>query len=235
MATEIRFTVVGLKELQAKYKALGLAFKPGPEVRMLLKRMVEHMYLSVDRNFSAQGRPDAWKPLKPATLAARTQGRNKNPDGSKRVGLILQDTGRLRMSVTHSSGRGSVMDFIGTAVEFGTRLAYAAAHQFGFKGPVTQHVDPYVRKQHSRDVFEKVTKNGKARRMKVAGGIAFVREFTRTLNQDIPARPFLVFQPDDKDKLKAIVRDRIHEFDREHRVGGPKGKTLPTQPDKEQG
>lgn len=77
-----------------------------------------YMESSIAKNFSAQGRP-RWKPLSPYTLAQRK--------GSG--GRILQDTGRLRASVTS----GAVKAITRTQLTYGTNIVYAAAHNFGYK------------------------------------------------------------------------------------------------------
>lgn len=72
----------------------------------------------VDQNFKRQGRPDQpWEPLKPETLRRR----RKNGRGAQ----ILQDTGRLRQSV---SAQRRVTD---NSWEIGSNLVYSRIHQFG--------------------------------------------------------------------------------------------------------
>lgn len=71
------------------------------------------MLRSVDKNFRAQGRPDRWIPLSPATIKLRRKNRGRI--------AILQDTGRLRGSITMKLGNGSVA--------IGTNVKYAKFHQ----------------------------------------------------------------------------------------------------------
>jgi phage virion morphogenesis protein len=66
---------------------------------------------SVLKNFEAQGRPQRWKELKESTIRKK---------GSSR---ILEDTGRLRNSITYRAHRDMV--------EIGTNVVYAGIHQFG--------------------------------------------------------------------------------------------------------
>jgi phage virion morphogenesis protein len=98
----------------------------------LLKRI--GVYVSrnaVPANFRNQASPDGtpWKPLAAQTISLRRgkhQGKGSGSAPKKFSGKILQDTGRLKASFT-SEVRGN-------AVAVGTNVAYAARHQFGFKG-----------------------------------------------------------------------------------------------------
>jgi phage gpG-like protein len=125
----------------------------------------EHMLRSVEKNFSEEGRPDAWAtraPLASKTLIRKVGGVRRAM--SKRGGLkakaarklagnkILTDTGRLRRSITYRARRDHVM--------LGTNVVYARAHQFGVPGR-------------------------------------------------LPARPFLMVQPEDLLKFKKIVAQHI--------------------------
>ena len=176
------------------------------------------MYHSVAENFGAEGRPSKWKALQASTLEARRKGKKANL-GS---GRILQNTGRLRMSVTHGKGPGSVSRFGSMAVEFGTRLAYAAAHQFGFNG--SQSVAPFLRKQASRDTFGKVDvlKDGATvrKRIKTSSGFAYVRAFVREMN--LPKREFLVIQKEDSAEMRKTLIDHFKQWDKANRVKGGK-------------
>lgn len=90
-------------------------------------------------NFKNQHDPDgnAWAPLKPSTILARARrlsgGKGiRKKDGSLRSNAvrtisgakILQDRGTLRSSI-------SVQNVTANSVTVGTKIAYAAIHQFG--------------------------------------------------------------------------------------------------------
>jgi phage virion morphogenesis protein len=81
--------------------------------RPLLEDVKGRLLQSVNQNFVSQGRPRAWTPLAPSTLAHRRGGRAQ----------ILRDTGRLQASIT---GR-----IEGLSVVVGTNVVYAAIHQYG--------------------------------------------------------------------------------------------------------
>lgn len=70
--------------------------------------------LRFEREQDPQGRK--WRPLAPATLKSRRRGR-----GSRVA--ILQDSGRLRQSITHKA--------TARRARVGSNLVYAAIHQFG--------------------------------------------------------------------------------------------------------
>ena len=126
-----------------------------------------------------------------------SQGRPNPWKKSKRAarsgGRTLQDTKRLWRSISARSDASSAM--------VGTNVVYAAAHHFGFKGRVTAHVAAHRRKQASRD-----QKQG---RKKTASGVSFVRAHTRTMNINLPARPFLVLADDDTRKIVERMRRYI--------------------------
>lgn len=88
-------------------------FKPA------LKTCGLYMYKSVVRTFGSGGH-GMWKPLSPATIARRRKHSN----------MPLQDTGRLRRSVTGMGG-DSVYELTNTYLVIGTNVEYAAVHQYG--------------------------------------------------------------------------------------------------------
>lgn len=108
--------------------------------------------------------------------ASRMTGLGPFPVSEHRLGVR---TNRLRNSLRATSPRvvrGSVIASIGSNV------VYAAAHEYGFRGPVT--VAAHSRKQQSRNV----SKAGRVgvKSGKFATGIAMVKPFTRMMN--VPAR-----------------------------------------------
>lgn len=84
----------------------------------------------VNRRFQNEGAPpQRWKPLKPATLQNRRQGNKRSNLPTAR---ILQDTGTLSMSMQLGQP-GNVFTANSQKVTVGTRIVYAAVHQFGYK------------------------------------------------------------------------------------------------------
>jgi phage virion morphogenesis protein len=160
----------------------------------LLRNIGLLMMGSVRQTFRDQGSPSgSWPPLSAASRSWR-----KYSSGHK----LLINTGLLLNSINFAAQ--------GNSVVIGTNLSYAGVHQFGFDG--TQSVKPYayVRRQQSRDQFRKVAitdKRGRSRRVtrKVSSGIATVsvRAFSRHIH--IPARPFLVFRPEDPARIQSAT------------------------------
>lgn len=106
------------------------------------------------RHFSEQRAPDGtgWAPLSPLTLAlSQGQARQKIRRGKQKTARvrrtgssrILTDTGLLMRSVT-TGGAGAVRRQTGSAIEVGTRVPYAAVHQFGIRIPVTPKMRGYL-------------------------------------------------------------------------------------------
>jgi len=86
-----------------------------------MDKIGEHIASFVDLNFRDATDPEgvAWEALKPETVAQRRNGGNKP----------LNDTGRLKSSITYNSSSNSVV--IGTNVLDDNGQSYAATHQFG--------------------------------------------------------------------------------------------------------
>jgi len=82
------------------------------DLQGLMERLAPVAARAIERNFDAEGRPERWPPLAPATL-------RRKPPGLK----ILERTGRLRRSISTRVH--------GNAVVISTDVPYAAAHQFG--------------------------------------------------------------------------------------------------------
>ncbi len=161
----------------------------------LLRTIGLGQLVSVRRTFRDQGSPGgSWPPLSPASLSWR-----KYSAGHK----LLINTGLLLNSIMYSVE--------GNTVTIGTGVRYASIHQFGFDG--TQSVKPYsyIRRQKSRDTVGKFSITNKAGRSqtvkrKTSSGIGTVnvRGFSRHIR--IPARPFLIFRPEDPARIQSEVQ-----------------------------
>jgi len=173
---------------------LTLQMKGDKELKALLKRMQEKakdlspplksikmgLIASIDRNFREEGRPDKWQSLSPATLARR----RKAGAGAK----ILQDTGRLKMSITAYSDK--------TMAKAGTNVPYAAIHQYGG----TIKIPPMIIRP----------KNVKALHFFMDGKEVFCK-FARLpeRNVRIPARPFMLIQDEDMEDYKLLILNHL--------------------------
>jgi phage virion morphogenesis protein len=153
---------------------------------------------SVRQTFREGGSPSgSWPALSPASLSWR-----KYSTGHK----LLIDTGLLLNSITFAVQ--------GNSVAVGTGLRYASVHQYGFDGDQSVKPYSYTRRQRSRDTFgkERITnKLGRSQtvKRKTLSGITTVnvRAFTRHIR--IPARPFLVFRPEDPARIQSEVEEYV--------------------------
>lgn len=169
---------------------LGLAQR-----QELMRTLGAGQLVSIRRTFAESGSPaGSWRPLSPNSLRW-----GKYSAGHK----LLIRTGLMLNSIGYEAGDDSVV--------IGTSMGRARIHQLGFTGSQTVRPYSYTRKVSSRDRFGKsvmTDKNGKARtvRRKMSSGITTVRVGGFTRHISIPARPFLVFRPEDPARISTQVR-----------------------------
>lgn len=154
-----------------------------------LELVADYMRESFSENFDAGGRP-TWAPLSPSYLAYR-----------QAMGLgntILEITGELREEVA-GQGPGHVEEIMQTGntttlVLGGSSLKFRT-HQLGASG--------------SRGpVF---ASSAKSLRWFGPGGEAIFADSVGPADFEIPARPMLVVQDEDRDGVTRIIRDFIYE------------------------
>lgn len=102
------------------FKRIGRMQRDLKDTQRALRASGVLMLGSVEKNFKAQGRPEKWKSLAPATVARRRTGKGK---GSAQ---ILIDTARLKNSPDIQVNDDSV--------EIGTNTIYAKRQHFGYEG-----------------------------------------------------------------------------------------------------
>lgn len=139
-----------------------------------------------------------WTPRKGEKWRRKKKGRRGNR-------AILIKTGRLRRSIKIRSARFQ-------KIIIATDVAYAAAHNYGYKGAVS--VRSHTRRQYRRVREEYTTKTGKqrTRRKKVVNSSHTVRQHTRKMN--LPQRQFMGHSPMLDRKLnKVIERQMEYLFD----------------------
>jgi len=163
----------------------------------VMRRIGEYLFASVQENFEQGGRYSAegswmggsrkWKPLSPVTVKRRTE-RGRWP------GKILIQNARLASSLHVKADRDSAA--------LATNVPYGKVHQYGAKkgefGKKTfiQHV-----REHLRRV------KGSAKKTKVR---AHERKITLALPWgNIPARPFMVAQPEDVRDIEDLLMSYI--------------------------
>lgn len=139
-----------------------------------------------------------WKPRKGERWRRKKKGRRGNRG-------ILINTGRLRRSIKIRSARFQ-------KIVIATDVAYAAAHNYGYKGTVS--VRSHTRRRYGREKEEYTTKTGKqsTRQKKVVKSSFTVRQHTRKMS--MPQRQFMGHSPMLDRKLnKVIERQMEHLFD----------------------
>lgn len=139
-----------------------------------------------------------WKPRKGEKWRRKKKGRRGNRG-------ILSKTGRLRRSIKIRSVRFQ-------KIVIATDVAYAAAHNYGYKGTVS--VRSHTRRRYGREKEEYTTKTGKqsTRQKKVVKSSFTVRQHTRKMS--MPQRQFMGHSPMLDRKLnKVIERQMEHLFD----------------------
>lgn len=145
--------------------------RQGKDMTGLMKRFSIIMFSSFAKNFKQQGRPTPWKGLAPSTIAARRKGSSR----------ILEDTGRLRMSVMSRTAPGNIFRMSKDSLVMGSNLIYAQWQQEGTK--------PYVIRP----------KRAKALKIPTANGVIF-RAFAN--HPGLPARPFVMIHMQDLDSME---------------------------------
>ena len=175
---------------------------------------------SVRRTFREQGSPaNSWMPLAPSTIR-----RNPKVYGAGHKLLVL--SGRLLNSIgVYQNAPGQVL--------IGTNLVYAAVQQFGSRdrsfgiGPRTaeQEAATVGVKGHSYMRLSGELGTGHLAHRgirKIQGPLnrrsIGVREHTR--HQNIPPRPYLVFRPEDPQRIKGIVQRYVAEARKSAGLGG---------------
>jgi phage virion morphogenesis protein len=186
----------------------------------LMQEIGAAMLVSIRRTFREQGSPaNSWMPLAPSTI-------KNNPKKYGSGHKLLIDSGRLLNSIGISQTSPD-------SVTIGTNVVYAAVHQFGSRDRGSVGVGPRTEKMQSATV--KVRQHGFARLSKSLGkgrlgnrtmNIRGPRNQVRgsvsahTRHQNIPARPYLVFRPEDPQRIQSLVNGYIRRAKVQAGLGG---------------
>ncbi len=146
-------------------------------LRPLLDRWQVWMTRSLALNFIHEGRPKKWAVLAKTTIFGRR----------KQSSRILQDTGRLRMSVMTRGAKGNVTRITANSLIMGTSLKQAAWLQYG--------TAPYTIRP----------RKGKALRFKV-GRNAYAYA-TIVHHPGLVARPFIGIQKEDEVEMQRLATE----------------------------
>ncbi len=169
--------------LQASFRRLTATLD---DLRPVMDEIGQSLVASVIDRFERERGPGGgpWKPSARATRGKRGRGQT------------LTDTGRLRASITHRAGRD--------AVEVGTNVAYAAIHQFG--GQIERRARNQVLAFRARGGGFASRKSTRARK---AGAVRVAFAQIGAHSIDMPARPFLGIDEDDRASILRIVSRAI--------------------------
>jgi len=175
----------------------------------LMQEIGTAMLVSIRRTFREQGSPaNSWMPLAPSTIKSNPK---KYGSGHK----LLIDTGRLLNSIGISQTSPD-------SVTLGTNVKYAAVHQFGSRDRGAVGIGPRTKEMQSATAnvrqhgFARLSSSlGKGRlgnrvrnirgpRNQIHGVVS-----AHTRHQNIPARPYLVFRPEDPRRIQGLVNGFI--------------------------
>lgn len=179
----------------------------------LMSEIGAAMLVSIRRTFREQGSPaGSWVPLSPNTI-------RRNPKKYGAGHKLLIDKGTLLNSITYRAQTGAVV--------IGTVLKYAPVHQFGSRdrggvaiGPVTKAASEATVNVKARSYYRQSTelgtgrmsaadKNGRMRltRRAILGprNASLVTARAHSRHQNIPPRPYLVFRPEDPQRIRGVV------------------------------
>jgi phage virion morphogenesis protein len=186
----------------------------------LMQEIGASQLLSVRRTFREQGSPaGSWMPLAPSTIR-----RNPKLYGAGHKLLIL--SGRLLNSISVKQERpGEVI--------IGTNLVYAAVHQFGSRdrsfgaGPRTAAEEAATVNMPARSYYRMSAELGTGhlahagkRRIQGPRNATRVNARAHTRHQNIPPRPYLVFRPEDPQRIAGIVQRYVAAAAQKAGLGG---------------
>jgi phage virion morphogenesis protein len=169
---------VQVQDEQVKQMLSSLASRIS-DMTPAMRRIAGIMHDSVEENFAAGGRP-RW----PMSHRAKEQG-----------GMTLQDTGRLAGSLSQQATANEAI--------VGTNVKYAAVQQFGAKKGSFGTFAVKV-KAHERKITQAF---GRALKGTLAVQVKSHNRNTKLPWGDIPARPFMMIQPEDWGEINASLCD----------------------------
>jgi hypothetical protein len=160
-----------------------------PKVTLVGVEAVELRLRSITPSLYRQlARTVEWLAIQMQVISKETYLNRPSPG----PGGLHRVTGTLSRSIDYyvSQRPRSITATVGMLGASGTNIPYGRFWERGFSG--VQHVNPFVRRQKSRDVSRKirVVEHGwDLKRRRVSSGVAFVRGFDREVHQ--APRPFL--------------------------------------------
>jgi phage gpG-like protein len=152
----------------------------------LRKAIKDVMIPSFHKNFSAEGRP-SWVPMSEATKVIRERL------GGGTVGRLLHKTGALQRAVEQES-LWAITDVFAAVKALPASVGYGNVHQAGYGG-MGSKVRAKMKKGASPGAAAKAAMADLDKKILSGGGGSAV---------NIPARPFILFQPEDEDGVLEV-------------------------------
>jgi phage virion morphogenesis protein len=174
------------KKVRALLRGLERRLDNMKPVYSLIGEIVQE---SIERNFEEEGRPKKWADLSEQRKAAREK-KGKWPG---QILMVKGRSGGLFGSINYRASDDGVV--IGTKKKYATTMHFGARK--GAFGEHTANIKSHIRKM--------VTGDGKKKEVRV-------KSHTRKINVpwgDIPARPFMMVQPDDWTEIREAIKDFI--------------------------
>lgn len=177
--------------------AAGRVDKLGADIRSfhepLLRSVREVMVPSIRENFNTGGRP-GWEPLSEATLEVRSNYKNPNTDP-------LVWTGTLRR-VASQINIWTITKYSAMVVDLPEKVWYGKIHQAGYGGSGTSKKVATLKKLGV----------GKAGGIGGSQGFAHFEKGggSRSISE-IPARPFIMLQPEDVEAIHEVFINWLGE------------------------
>jgi phage gpG-like protein len=185
----------------------------------LMNQIGASQLLSVRRTFREQGVPaGSWVPLAASTVRS-------NPKIYGAGHKLLIRSGRLLNSINAQVRPGMVV--------IGTNLVYAAVHQFGSRdrsvgiGPkseaeagTTVNVKAHSYSRLSSELGVGRLSGRGRRRIQGPRSAQQIGVRAHTRHQNIPPRPYLVFRPEDPQRIRGIVTRYIAQAKQKAGLGG---------------
>ena len=186
----------------------------------LMQQIGMSMLVSIRRTFREQGSPaNSWMPLAPSTIKS-----DPKRYGSGHKLLIMTGTLLNSIGIAQTSPDQVILS---------TNVKYAAVHQFGSRDRGSVGIGPRTSKQDAATVNVKEHSFGRLsaalgkgkrgyRSLNIRGPRYQVKIHVpgHTRHQNIPARPYLVFRPEDPQRIQSLVNGYIRRARSAAGLGG---------------
>ncbi len=182
---QLKITARNVEQASAELKQLARRVE---DLRPVLAEFGIHMIRSVEQTFQAGGRPTAWPP---SIRVIKHGGKTLIKSGRGKNSIVANVTGARTLSI-------------------GTNVGYMDVQHTGIDRVV--QIPEHIRRVRSRDVYRTMavrTVSGRTirSRRRISSGITTVRPHPAHMR--IPARPFLMAQPEDLEILRGMLEGHL--------------------------